>query len=165
MLILFFPTFRAYCMWPPCIATLLADIQFINQHQLSLASELQHITLPRSANAKVWWQCLRSAHSVRDDSKTRRPQTHAPVTSLAAAPMADNYGRRITLRSGAITFTIGGAFQTFCNSYTTMVIGRVISGFGVGMLSMVVPIYQASHPAELPHRANMYSLRSPLQTM
>ncbi|TYJ53900.1 hypothetical protein B9479_005449 [Cryptococcus floricola] len=65
------------------------------------------------------------------------------ITSLAAAHIADNYGRRMTLRTGALVFTIGGAFQTFCVGYYSMVFGRVISGFGVGMLSMVVPIYQS----------------------
>ncbi|ORY28027.1 putative receptor [Naematelia encephala] len=65
------------------------------------------------------------------------------ITSLLAAPLADNYGRRMTLRAGAFVFTVGGAIQTFCTSYMTMVIGRIISGFGVGMLSMIVPIYQS----------------------
>lgn len=64
------------------------------------------------------------------------------VTSLAAAHIADNYGRRMTLRTGAMIFTIGGAIQTFCVGYNSMLLGRFISGFGVGMLSMVVPIYQ-----------------------
>jgi len=64
------------------------------------------------------------------------------VTSLLAAPLADNFGRRITLRSGAFVFTVGGGIQTFCSGFWTMVLGRVISGFGVGMLSMIVPIYQ-----------------------
>ena len=41
-----------------------------------------------------------------------------------------------------MVFTVGGAIQTLCTSYTVMIIGRIISGFGVGMLSMIVPIYQ-----------------------
>nr|XP_019001641.1 uncharacterized protein I203_05844 [Kwoniella mangroviensis CBS 8507]OCF65102.1 hypothetical protein I203_05844 [Kwoniella mangroviensis CBS 8507] len=65
------------------------------------------------------------------------------VTSLAAAHLADNYGRRMTLRTGAFVFTIGGAIQTWCIGFKSMLLGRVISGFGVGMLSMVVPIYQS----------------------
>lgn len=72
---------------------------------------------------------------------SRTHGNHA-VTSLAAAHIADNYGRRMTLRTGAIVFTIGGAIQTFCVGYNSMVLGRIVSGFGVGMLSMVVPIYQ-----------------------
>ena len=42
----------------------------------------------------------------------------------------------MTLRAGAMVFTVGGAIQTLCTSYTVMIIGRIISGFGV------VPIYQ-----------------------
>ncbi|KAK8850652.1 hypothetical protein IAR55_004571 [Kwoniella newhampshirensis] len=79
------------------------------------------------------------------------------VTSLAAAHLADNYGRRMTLRTGAIVFTIGGAVQTFCTGYAVMVVGRIISGFGVGMLSMVVPIYQSEiSPAD--HRGLLGSV-------
>ena len=66
------------------------------------------------------------------------------VTSLLAAPLADNYGRRMTLRAGALVFTLGGAIQTLCTGYDVMLIGRITSGFGVGMLSMIVPIYQVS---------------------
>ncbi|RXK41044.1 hypothetical protein M231_01675 [Tremella mesenterica] len=79
------------------------------------------------------------------------------ITSLLAAPLADNYGRRITLRAGAFVFTIGGAIQTFCTSYSTMIVGRITSGFGVGMLSMVVPIYQSEiSPAD--HRGLLGSV-------
>ncbi|RSH87041.1 hypothetical protein EHS25_003529 [Saitozyma podzolica] len=79
------------------------------------------------------------------------------ITSLLAAPLADNYGRRMTLRSGAFVFTLGGAIQTFCNGFWMMIIGRVTSGFGVGMLSMVVPIYQSEiSPAD--HRGLLGSV-------
>lgn len=66
------------------------------------------------------------------------------VTSLLAAPLADTYGRRMTLRAGAMVFTVGGAIQTLCSGYGMMLVGRITSGFGVGMLSMIVPIYQVS---------------------
>lgn len=88
----------------------------------------------------VWWPCLRSALSVSGDYPWSAALT--VVTSLLAAPLADNFGRRITLRLGAFIFTLGGGIQTFCSGFWTMVLGRIISGFGVGMLSMIVPIYQ-----------------------
>ncbi|UOH80185.1 hypothetical protein LQV05_002834 [Cryptococcus neoformans] len=79
------------------------------------------------------------------------------ITSLAAAHIADNYGRRMTLRTGAMVFTIGGAVQTFCVGYNSMLLGRIVSGFGVGMLSMVVPIYQSEiSPAD--HRGLLGSV-------
>jgi len=85
------------------------------------------------------------------------------ITSLLAAPLADNYGRRFVLRTGAFVFTIGGAFQTFCSGFWWMILGRITSGFGVGMLSMVVPIYQVSVSSTLSNlvRADPQSEISP----
>ena len=57
------------------------------------------------------------------------------VTSLAAGRVGDAIGRKGTLFVGAIVFTIGGAIQTFTVGFWTMVLGRITSGFGVGLLS------------------------------
>ena len=57
------------------------------------------------------------------------------VTSVAAGQVGDIIGRRGTLFSGAVVFAIGGAIQTFTTGFWVMVLGRVISGFGVGLLS------------------------------
>lgn len=56
-------------------------------------------------------------------------------TSIAAGRVGDMIGRRGTLFIGAIIFTIGGAVQTFTVGFWTMVVGRIISGCGVGLLS------------------------------
>lgn len=79
------------------------------------------------------------------------------VTSLLAAHVADKYGRRWTMRIGAFLFSIGGVFQTLCNGYRVMVFGRFVSGCGVGMLSMIVPIYQAESECALSRHANPQS--------
>ncbi|KAF8074109.1 hypothetical protein FPV67DRAFT_1480790 [Lyophyllum atratum] len=65
------------------------------------------------------------------------------VTSIAAGRVGDVIGRRGTLFIGGVVFTIGGAIQTFTGGFGTMVVGRVVSGFGVGLLSTIVPIYQS----------------------
>ncbi|TFY77217.1 hypothetical protein EWM64_g6795 [Hericium alpestre] len=57
------------------------------------------------------------------------------ITSLAAGRVGDIIGRRGTLFIGAIVFGIGGAIQTFTTGFSVMVVGRIISGFGVGLLS------------------------------
>ncbi|SAM59195.1 related to sugar transport protein [Ustilago bromivora] len=73
----------------------------------------------------------------------------ALVTSLACGRLADIFGRKNTLFWGAVIFSAGGAVQTFTSGYGTMLIGRVISGLGVGVLSMIVPTYQSEiSPAE-----------------
>ena len=57
------------------------------------------------------------------------------VTSIAAGRVGDIIGRRMTLFSGAVVFVAGGAIQTFTPSYEVMIVGRFVSGFGVGLLS------------------------------
>ncbi|KAL5534159.1 hypothetical protein ACEPAG_620 [Sanghuangporus baumii] len=64
-------------------------------------------------------------------------------TSLLAGRVGDIIGRRMTLFSGAVVFALGGAVQTFTTGYNIMIVGRVTSGFGVGLLSTIVPIYQS----------------------
>ncbi|KAK7054433.1 hypothetical protein VNI00_003631 [Paramarasmius palmivorus] len=65
------------------------------------------------------------------------------ITSVAAGRVGDIIGRKGTLFIGALVFTIGGAIQTFTTGFAVMVLGRIISGFGVGLLSTIVPIYQS----------------------
>ncbi|KAG7445625.1 general substrate transporter [Guyanagaster necrorhizus] len=65
------------------------------------------------------------------------------VTSLAAGRVGDIIGRKGTLFIGALVFTLGGAVQTFTTGFAVMVVGRIFSGFGVGLLSTIVPIYQS----------------------
>jgi len=67
----------------------------------------------------------------------------ALCTSLASGRIGDIIGRRRTLLIGACIFVIGGAVQAFAGSYTTLIVGRLVSGAGVGLLSTIVPIYQS----------------------
>ena len=57
------------------------------------------------------------------------------VTSLAAGRIGDSLGRRGTLFVGAIVFALGGAIQTLTPGFWIMVVGRIVAGFGVGLLS------------------------------
>jgi len=65
------------------------------------------------------------------------------ITSVAAGRVGDAIGRKGTLFAGAVIFTIGGAIQTLTIGFWTMVLGRITSGLGVGLLSTIVPIYQS----------------------
>ncbi|KNZ43782.1 hypothetical protein VP01_986g3 [Puccinia sorghi] len=65
------------------------------------------------------------------------------ITSIISGRFGDIFGRRKTLFIGALVFTIGGLCQSLSSGFTSMVMGRVISGFGVGFLSTIVPIYQS----------------------
>lgn len=68
---------------------------------------------------------------------TFHPDAAHQVTSLAAGRVGDIIGRKRTLFTGAVVFTIGGAIQTLSVGFWSMVVGRIVSGCGVGLLSCV----------------------------
>lgn len=73
----------------------------------------------------------------------------ALFSSLACGALANFFGRKKVLLYGALVFSIGGAMQTMATGFGSMVLGRIIAGFGVGALSMIVPTYQSEiSPAE-----------------
>lgn len=66
-----------------------------------------------------------------------------------AAPVADRWGRRMTIVVGSIIFMVGGALQTGAMSLSYLWSGRFLAGVGVGFLTMIIPLYQAEicHPS------------------
>nr|UPO70933.1 sugar (and other) transporter c20-309 [Hypoxylon sp. CO27-5] len=61
-------------------------------------------------------------------------------------PASDLFGRRYAALIGIFTVAVGSAFEcgaTGSGAYAMMIIGRIISGIGVGMLSTSVPLYQS----------------------
>lgn len=64
--------------------------------------------------------------------------------ALFAAPMADLMGRRWgIIAASMIVFSAGVAMQTAATAVPLFVAGRVFAGLGVGMISCLVPMYQA----------------------
>ncbi|OAL51676.1 MFS quinate transporter-like protein QutD [Pyrenochaeta sp. DS3sAY3a] len=65
--------------------------------------------------------------------------------ALASFYVSDTFGRKMALIVADIIFIIGSLVQTLCalgtTSLTQLYIGRVIGGFGVGLISAVVPTY------------------------
>lgn len=60
-------------------------------------------------------------------------------------PASDLFGRRYAALAGIFTVAVGNAFEcgaTGSGAYAMMIVGRIISGIGVGMLSTSVPLYQ-----------------------
>lgn len=65
------------------------------------------------------------------------------ISSLIVGRVGDIIGRRKTIFYGSCIFFVGGALQTLANSMPMMMLGRIIAGLGVGMLSTIVPVYQS----------------------
>ncbi|KAF8515073.1 MFS monosaccharide transporter [Gautieria morchelliformis] len=63
--------------------------------------------------------------------------------ALAAAPVADRAGRRMGIIVSCIVFSAGVALQTASTTMPLFVVGRVVAGLGVGLVSCIVPMYQS----------------------
>ena len=55
--------------------------------------------------------------------------------------IADKTSRKYSIVVAVIIFTIGSVLQTAAISYAMLVTARLIGGIGIGMLSMVAPLY------------------------
>lgn len=65
----------------------------------------------------------------------------AMIGALINPYFADKIGRRKTLGLCNLVFILGASMQTASSEINLMWAGRVFSGMGIGMLSMVVPVY------------------------
>ena len=63
--------------------------------------------------------------------------------SLSAAPMADLTGRRIGMVLSTFVFMFGVILQTAATAIPLFVAGRFFAGFGVGLISAIIPLYQS----------------------
>lgn len=63
--------------------------------------------------------------------------------SILVIYIADKFGRKYSVLSGSALFSIGGFFQALAKDQSLFFTGRVLSGLGIGLLSMVVPVFIA----------------------
>ncbi|KAJ9137163.1 General substrate transporter [Pleurostoma richardsiae] len=68
--------------------------------------------------------------------------------ALFGGVIMDKYGRRRTIGVGAVICTVGAILQAAAYHLAMVLIGRIIAGFSIGLLSMSVPVYQSetAHP-------------------
>ncbi|KAK4550146.1 hypothetical protein LTR36_003113 [Oleoguttula mirabilis] len=63
--------------------------------------------------------------------------------ALTAAPTADFFGRRVGLMVSTLVFTVGVILQTIATEIPLFIAGRFFAGYGVGMISAQIPLYQS----------------------
>lgn len=63
--------------------------------------------------------------------------------ALAAAPLGDAIGRRLGLVASCGVFCVGVILQVAATAIPLFVAGRFFAGFGVGLVSALVPLYQS----------------------
>jgi MFS transporter, SP family, sugar:H+ symporter len=63
--------------------------------------------------------------------------------ALIAGDLADFFGRRTTIITGCGVFVVGVSLQIVSSSYSLLIAGRLIAGFGVGFVSAIIILYMS----------------------
>jgi sugar porter (SP) family MFS transporter len=67
----------------------------------------------------------------------------ASVGMLASGPLSDRLGRRPVLQIAAVLFALSAIASAVAPDYVTLVVARMLGGFGVGAALIVAPMYIA----------------------
>ncbi|KAI8337778.1 general substrate transporter [Blakeslea trispora] len=65
----------------------------------------------------------------------------AVIGGFLAGLCSDRLGRKPLVLSAAVVFIFGSALLSMATQYLALLLGRLIVGFGVGIASMIVPVY------------------------
>ena len=65
----------------------------------------------------------------------------ALIGALNQGWIADRISRKYSIVVAVMIFTVGSVLQTASADYAMLIVGRLIGGIGIGMLSMVAPLY------------------------
>ncbi|CUA68692.1 putative quinate permease [Rhizoctonia solani] len=63
--------------------------------------------------------------------------------AMAAGWLADRIGRKRTIQAGSLVAILGCSLQTGAKNINFLLGGRVLAGIAIGILSMVIPLYQS----------------------
>jgi MFS transporter, SP family, galactose:H+ symporter len=88
----------------------------------------------------------------------------AAAGAAVAGGLADRFGRRPVLLVIAVVFTIGGIISALAPDLTTLLVGRLLVGIGIGVASMLTPLYLAE-TAPARSRGAMVSLNQLMITV
>lgn len=67
----------------------------------------------------------------------------ATLAMMFSGPLSDKYGRRTVLRYAAVLFAVSAVGSALAPDFITLVIARMIGGFGVGASLILAPMYIA----------------------
>ncbi|KAF3338916.1 sugar transport protein 7-like protein [Carex littledalei] len=78
------------------------------------------------------------------------------VASLAASPVTRNYGRKVSIVCGGISFFVGATLNAAAVNLAMLILGRILLGVGIGFGNQAVPLYLSEMaPAHLRGALNM----------
>ncbi|PPJ57782.1 hypothetical protein CBER1_00118 [Cercospora berteroae] len=132
-------SYALYCALIACLGSLtygydqgLLSVVLVEPQFLSRFYRINGNTHPDSDGASAsFWKGLLTASLVLG----------ALVGSLNQGWIADVYSRKYSIVIAVGIFILGSSVQTAAVSYDMLVIARFIGGIGIGMFSMVTPLY------------------------
>ncbi|KAI4522127.1 general substrate transporter [Schizophyllum commune] len=65
----------------------------------------------------------------------------AMLGAMQTGLLADRFSRKRALMIGSVWFVVGSILQTATYSYAQLIVGRLLGGVGIGMLSSTAPLY------------------------
>ncbi|MBN2689790.1 MAG: MFS transporter [Gammaproteobacteria bacterium] len=65
------------------------------------------------------------------------------LATLVSGPLADRLGRRTLITTAAVLFILGILILVSSHSFDGILIGRLIEGVGVGVITIIIPLYLA----------------------
>ncbi|KAG7344367.1 sugar transporter [Nitzschia inconspicua] len=81
----------------------------------------------------------------------------AAIGAIVAPKLFDSYGRKVTMYTASWTFVIGATLQAAAVNMTMLQVPRLLSGAGIGALSMCSPVY-IGELAPVHHRGQLATL-------
>ena len=63
--------------------------------------------------------------------------------SLINGPVADRFGRKVSIMAAVLVFLVGSSLQAAASTHAVLFAGRAVAGVAVGQLTMVVPMYMS----------------------
>lgn len=61
------------------------------------------------------------------------------VASVVASPITRNYGRRVSIICGGVSFLVGATLNACAVNLTMLLVGRIMLGIGIGFGNQVFP--------------------------
>ncbi|KAL9528295.1 MFS glucose transporter [Sphaerulina musiva] len=105
------------------ISIILVEPQFL--------SRFPQISSSSSSSSSGFWKGLLTAMI----------ELGALIGAFNQSWIAEKYSRKYSIVVAVVIFTVGSILQTAAQNYSMLVIARLIGGLGIGMLSMVTPLY------------------------
>lgn len=65
------------------------------------------------------------------------------VATLFSGPFTDRFGRHLSINVSAVIFMIGVIILVLAGNFATAMAGRLVQGFGDGIIGIIVPLYMA----------------------